>query len=115
MTQPKSIRRIKDSSGDKSDSIEIVWQKDTTNKLKSTLLRKYCPCADCEELRVANRINTNTKKSLRVIKSDIKSQCDIIEIKPVGNYAITIIWGDGHKNGIYTFTLLRKLCDYIEL
>ena len=30
-------------------------------------------------------------------------------LRPVGNYAIKIIWEDGHSNGIYTFDLVKKL------
>jgi DUF971 family protein len=32
------------------------------------------------------------------------------EISPVGNYAIQIVWSDGHSTGIYSFDLLRKIC-----
>jgi DUF971 family protein len=30
-------------------------------------------------------------------------------MKPVGNYAYTIAFSDGHDTGIYTFELLREL------
>jgi DUF971 family protein len=32
-------------------------------------------------------------------------------MKPVGYYAYTIAWSDGHNTGIYTFDLLRSLCE----
>lgn len=32
------------------------------------------------------------------------------EIAPVGAYALRFTWSDGHMTGIYTFTLLRSLC-----
>jgi len=28
----------------------------------------------------------------------------------VGNYALSIIWGDGHDTGIYSYRWLRQLC-----
>ena len=31
-------------------------------------------------------------------------------ITPVGRYAITILWSDGHDTGIYSFETLRRLC-----
>ena len=31
-------------------------------------------------------------------------------ITSVGNYAITIIWNDGHSTGIYSFEHFRRIC-----
>ena len=28
----------------------------------------------------------------------------------VGNYAIRLVWTDGHDTGIYAFTMLRAVC-----
>jgi DUF971 family protein len=33
----------------------------------------------------------------------------IVGMKPVGNYAYTIAFSDGHDTGIYSFELLREL------
>lgn len=33
----------------------------------------------------------------------------ISRLEPVGNYAVRIIFDDGHSTGIYTWTYLRKL------
>jgi alkylation response protein AidB-like acyl-CoA dehydrogenase len=30
--------------------------------------------------------------------------------RPVGRYAISFVWSDGHDHGIYPYTLLRDLC-----
>ena len=32
-----------------------------------------------------------------------------VSIEPVGNYAISILWSDGHSAGIYRFDFLREL------
>ncbi len=32
-------------------------------------------------------------------------------VEPVGNYAIRIIWNDGHSTGIYSFAHLRKISE----
>jgi DUF971 family protein len=34
----------------------------------------------------------------------------IKSIEPVGSYALTIEWEDGHHFGIYDWNYLRKLC-----
>ena len=33
----------------------------------------------------------------------------ILEIQPVGNYAVRIAWTDGHSTGLYTWERLREL------
>jgi DUF971 family protein len=32
----------------------------------------------------------------------------------VGRYALTFRWSDGHQTGIYSFHLLRELCEQNE-
>ena len=39
---------------------------------------------------------------------------EIREIATVGNYAITIKWGDGHGSGIYNYEYLRMICQCPE-
>jgi DUF971 family protein len=33
-----------------------------------------------------------------------------VNIEPVGNYALRIVWSDGHAAGIYSFDHLRRIC-----
>ena len=37
------------------------------------------------------------------------SDIHIQEMNLVGNYALKILWSDGHDTGLYTWELLRKL------
>ncbi len=32
------------------------------------------------------------------------------QVEPVGNYAVRIVWSDGHSSGIYSFEHLRSVC-----
>ena len=32
-----------------------------------------------------------------------------VEVSPVGNYALSIIWSDGHSTGIYSWQTLRAI------
>ncbi len=34
---------------------------------------------------------------------------DVVDVVPVGRYAIQIRWGDGHDTGIYTYDSLRRM------
>jgi DUF971 family protein len=38
----------------------------------------------------------------------------LIDIRPIGNYAIEFHWRDGHSTGIYTYDYLRSLCPCSE-
>jgi DUF971 family protein len=41
-------------------------------------------------------------------------QNELRGIEPVGSYALQLIWGDGHRTGIYTFDYLRQICECEE-
>jgi DUF971 family protein len=36
---------------------------------------------------------------------------EIAEVSEVGQYAIQVSWGDGHRTGIYSFPYLRQLSE----
>ena len=38
-----------------------------------------------------------------------KENVAIVEAEPVGNYAVRLIFDDGHSTGLYTWEYLRKL------
>lgn len=63
-------------------------------------LRLSCACAVC--------IDENTGEKLLVpamVPMDIKA----MTMESVGQYAIRILWSDGHSTGIYPFPLLRHI------
>jgi len=39
-----------------------------------------------------------------------KSNVGITAIKPVGNYALQLVFDDGHDTGLYSWTYLYELC-----
>lgn len=68
--------------------------------LQLSNLRKSCPCASC----VAEKEN----KPSTYIPLLSTAQLTVKDIKMVGNYAIQIVWQDGHDTGIYTFDKLKE-------
>jgi DUF971 family protein len=34
----------------------------------------------------------------------------MLNVEPVGGYAVRIDWSDGHGSGIYSFDYLRSIC-----
>lgn len=115
---PKKIKRIKEEdtpSKEKGVGLEIVWADGATSTFPARLLRENCPCATC----IGKRGDTSHDKPLsgkqtllRVIEADIATECNLVEIRLVGNYAVSFIWGDGHDSGIYTYQYLRELDPY---
>ena len=39
---------------------------------------------------------------------------ELRELGQVGNYALSLRWGDGHDGGIYSFAFLRRLGDLLD-
>jgi DUF971 family protein len=78
---------------------EIDWADGHKGILPHEILRGYCPCAGCQG-------HSGTIKFL----PPSQNQLEIDALEPVGNYALKIVWFDGHDNGLYSFKYLRALC-----
>lgn len=81
--------------------LEIAWQDGHTSRYPHQLLRGYCPCAGCQG-------HSGT------IAFQDGGNLDLRKLEPVGNYALSLEWGDAHSSGIYSFGYLRLLGDLIE-
>jgi len=64
-------------------------------------LRLHCPCAACVDEWTGVR---------RLKADDVPLLIMLQDIEPVGRYALQFKWSDGHDTGIYSFKLLRELC-----
>lgn len=109
MPQPREIRRINEAA------LRITWSDGLLVEIASRLLRVECPCAECREQRGdtshAKPLSSPKKSSLRVIEASADEQIRLLEVWGVGNYAIGMAWGDGHRSGIYSFAQLRELSE----
>ncbi|MEM7455146.1 MAG: DUF971 domain-containing protein [Planctomycetota bacterium] len=87
--------------------ILIEWSDGVSQKIKYKSLRDGCQCATCSE----ERLNPEPAKAGQLpVLSDAQAQpLDVVEMRPVGNYAYNIRFSDGHTTGIFTFDLLRSL------
>jgi DUF971 family protein len=43
-----------------------------------------------------------------------KEKTKMLNIEPIGSYAIKISWNDGHDTGMYSWDHLRSICPCAE-
>jgi len=83
--------------------LTIRWKDSHLSELSYSLLRQKCPCARCKATRTG-------KNPLHILPSDVFFEnLRLVDIQRVGRYAVRLVWNDGHRTGIYTFTFLREL------
>jgi DUF971 family protein len=82
-----------------SKSFRLAWDDGYTAECGYDTLRGYCPCAGCQG-HYASEVSYHAPEA----------PVEPVSIEPVGNYAISIHWSDGHATGIYRFDFLRRLC-----
>lgn len=88
------------------ERLRITWSDGQVRDYPVRELRDKCPCATCRELRKA----PPPAPTLLPIITDAETRpLSIAAMKPVGNYAYSIDFSDGHDTGIYTLESLREL------
>lgn len=103
---PTEIKRLS------TNGISVSWSDGITTDYTSEKLRQNCPCAQCKHAhgdQSHEKPLTSKKSALRIIESSKEEELKLEKIWQVGQYAIGILWGDGHNTGIYTFNFLRGL------
>jgi DUF971 family protein len=81
-----------------SNILEISFNDGSSYQLPCEYLRVFTPSAEAVGHGPGQEI-------LQTGKEDVT----IKEIKPVGNYAITPLFSDGHNSGVYTWNYLYQL------
>ena len=80
-------------------TLALVYAGGDSFALTAELLRVLTPSA---EARGHNGVGGHTVAG--------KAGVRIVGVEPVGNYAIKLIFDDGHSTGLYTWEFLRALC-----
>jgi DUF971 family protein len=78
--------------------IEIEWDDGHRTKYTAAQLRRLCPCARCVDELTGRRT---------LEPQSIPDDMVQVELRLVGNYAISVRFGDGHDTGIFPFGMLR--------
>lgn len=77
--------------------MEIDWADGHRGTYPHEVLRGYCPCAHCQ----------GHEGPIRYVDG---GDLELVNLEQVGNYAVRLVWGDGHQTGIYSYRFLRELC-----
>ncbi len=83
-----------------ASSVRLVWEDGQQTSHAARALRQACPCAGCVD-------EWTNQRTLDVDR--VPADLTLKEISPVGNYALSISFSDGHATGIYPWSLLRSL------
>ena len=97
MSAPKEITYHKIAH-----TLTVAWA-DASYDLPAELLRVYSPSAEV-------RGHSAEERKLQTGKKNV----GIRGIEPVGNYAIRLVFDDGHDTGIFAWEYLRDLGDNQE-
>jgi DUF971 family protein len=101
---PTAIARREKDPG-RPPVVEIAWSDGVTSTYSPRLLRDACPCATCRE----RRAEPAAASLLPVLDPKETVPLAITGMTPVGQYAYSIEFSDGHSSGIYTLDYLREL------
>jgi len=93
---PTQLRAIRDAG-----VFEIAWSDGQAYRLPFYFVRCECPCAVCiDEITGERLLDPAT------VARDIQPT----QLGYSGNYALKIVWQDGHATGLYTWPKLYELC-----
>lgn len=101
---PVSIER------DGKDGIAITWSDGRVSRRTARQLRQACPCATCREKKRGEQEKAEQAEktlALPVLSAAEAKPLTIEAMRPVGTYAYSIAFSDGHSSGIYPFAMLR--------
>jgi ATP-binding protein involved in chromosome partitioning len=83
-----------------NDALRVEWPEGGESVIFNRDLRAACRCARCiDEMSGAQILQME----------DIPSDIRIESMEILGNYAVGIVWNDGHSTGIYSWELMKSL------
>ena len=83
--------------------LAIQWDNNQESIIEAKKLREHSPSA--ENKGESDLFGNLSKVKKRISPKDLQ----ILKFERVGNYAVRIIFNDGHSTGIYDWNLLQDL------
>jgi DUF971 family protein len=78
--------------------LAIEWSDGHKTVYTTAKLRGLCPCARCVSETTGRRVHDPMSVPADLTHSSVRL---------VGNYAVSIVFADGHDTGIYSYQFLR--------
>jgi DUF971 family protein len=78
--------------------LTVTFDDGQSFALPAELLRVLSPSAEVQGHSEDQRVTVAGKKAVRIVR-----------IEPVGNYAVRIVFDDGHDTGLFVWDYLREL------
>ena len=86
-----------------SHKLEVAFDDGSRYQLPCEYLRVESPSAEVQGHSPSQRVWIGGKRDV-----------NISAIEPIGNYAVTLRFNDGHDTGIYSWSLLKELGEQYE-
>ncbi len=97
------MRPVEINLHQKSRVLELIYEDGTRHELPCEYLRVYSPSAEV-------RGHGPGEEKLQLGKEEV----EIESIEPVGNYAVKLVFSDGHDSGLYDWDTLFELGQHYE-
>lgn len=78
------------------ERLAITWE-DGDSSVEAATLRRACRCASCQSARQ------------RGTPAEVDGGIQLVDARPVGHYAVQLVFSDGHERGIYPWAYLAEL------
>jgi DUF971 family protein len=82
------------------DGVEIKWTDGHVGRYAHRVLRLACPCALCVDEWTGQP---------RLDPASVPADVRVLDLRPVGRYALQFSFSDGHATGLYAYDRLRSL------
>lgn len=90
----------------KEGILVIEWENGTISTFPLRGLRAACPCAEC---RGGHQNMGSGSPSMLEQPLPPNASAELESAELTGNYALQLIWKDGHAYGIYSWNYLHEL------
>ncbi|PZN16764.1 MAG: ATPase [Proteobacteria bacterium] len=80
------------------DALKVTFENGESHELTAEMLRVMSPSAEVQGHSPDQRVTVAQKRHVK-----------INDLRPVGNYAVRIVFDDGHDTGLYTWSYLQTL------
>lgn len=80
------------------DTLHVSFDDDSSYDFPAEFLRVQSPSAEVQGHSPDQRVTVPKKKNVK-----------ISDLRPVGNYAVKIVFDDGHDTGLFSWSYLHEL------